>query len=453
MNSALVNSVLYLTLFLVLWAPIPLGSNRDWSEAFLEMLVCLAVSLLLLGQYRRTLSLKPLDDSVRPLLWSGGFVLAWLLIQLLPLRGGLLPLGFYGALVESGLLPHDEKNFPISYSSAATRGELLLWISLLGAFYLTYVLSTIERYRPFLINAFILAGGGVSLFGLINFMSDGAWGYFRPATKDWGLGVTGTFVNKNHYAGFVIMLLPLAMVSFVSRLRRVRLERSSVLNDWRAMFFLTCGLLMAIGLFFSGSRGGLISLLVVMLVFLLFRKSKKAFWVASFAIPLFTVLAFFFLLPQLALFERFFFENTLTGRIDQWLETFPLIIDNWLFGVGAGAYVVVFPAYKSGALGILSYEYVHNDYLQWLAELGLGALAVFALLGVILKRSIRLMTRAPDRAGYANGLALGLFAFMLHGFLDFNFRIPANSHYFMMLAGMLFAADVRNRRSGSAYAT
>jgi O-antigen ligase len=103
--------------------------------------------------------------------------------------------------------------------------------------------------------------------------------------------------------------------------------------------------------------------------------------------------------------------------------------------VGAGAFHASFPYYQdAGVLGF--YRNAHNDWMQWLAELGivgfvLGAVAVATAFKkdsgkhIYLPRHIR------------RGIMLGLAGVCLHAILDFPFRIPAISVIIAVWIGML----------------
>jgi O-antigen ligase len=102
-------------------------------------------------------------------------------------------------------------------------------------------------------------------------------------------------------------------------------------------------------------------------------------------------------------------------------------------------------------------DYAHNDYLQALAELGVpGAIPLFGLGGLMLARAFR---RAGQKRGasasntsglntLAIGCAVSLLAIGLHGFVDFNFYIPANLLLAGWIAGMASALSAVNSREG-----
>jgi O-antigen ligase len=116
----------------------------------------------------------------------------------------------------------------------------------------------------------------------------------------------------------------------------------------------------------------------------------------------------------------------------------------WPFGSGLGSYAAVFPAFQPiGVHGFI--EHAHNDYVQLLMECGLLAVAFGALaLALIARQTARLVRRARRAGLDAAGLlqascGLGLLAVLLHSWVEFNLRIPANA----MLATFLLGAFLR----------
>jgi tetratricopeptide (TPR) repeat protein len=116
---------------------------------------------------------------------------------------------------------------------------------------------------------------------------------------------------------------------------------------------------------------------------------------------------------------------------------------------------------------------VHNDYLNTLVDWGLaGAALVAAAWGALLwgalwgwrfiRRSASdLSQKKSSKSAFVLGASLGLFAFMLEAFADFNFHIPANAITAVTLMAMIsshlrFATDrfwVTQRLVGRVLAT
>ena len=120
------------------------------------------------------------------------------------------------------------------------------------------------------------------------------------------------------------------------------------------------------------------------------------------------------------------------GRI---IAAFPL------FGSGLGTFVSVYPAYEKIAGPELLLVHAHNDYLEYLAELGVigFALLVGAVLfiGVSSLRSWR-ERRNPDVKGIALGGIISIAVILVHSLTDFNLHIPANMLLFAVVLALTF---------------
>jgi O-antigen ligase len=283
----------------------------------------------------------------------------------------------------------------------------------------------------------------ISLYALYQFLtgSDQVLGFVKPPAFR-GRG-SGTFICPNHLAGYLEMLIPVAL-AIVILSRRGALAR--ILAAYAA-------LMMAAGLAVSVSRGGYLAAGVALCAFagVLFqnRGFRRYVWaglmvaVALGAIFLATASG-----PQKRL--RLMFaggqqENAL-GRLDLWRPTTRMWLDHPWFGVGPGHFDVRFPAYRPAAIQSRPY-WAHNDYLNVLADWGAvgglvlaGGLACLLWTGWRTWRFVRrdgseLVARTSDRAAAVLGLGIGLLAFALHALVDFNWQIPANA-----MLGVTFAA-------------
>jgi O-antigen ligase len=84
-------------------------------------------------------------------------------------------------------------------------------------------------------------------------------------------------------------------------------------------------------------------------------------------------------------------------------------------------------------------EFAHNDYLQYLAELGAPAfLAGFLFMLGIFRHAVRSAMNQPsnDSRYVALACAGSFAAIMLHSLVDFNLYIPANAMLLAWIAGI-----------------
>lgn len=251
---------------------------------------------------------------------------------------------------------------------------------------------------------------------------------------------TGTFANRNHFAGLLAMCLPVAVMGAAglytgsgARSRR----RKPLVPALAASGLLVCAGVMLVAVISSLSRMGFISALcglAVMgsLALARGRAGVRRWLPVAAAVAL--AIAAFIVLPTDQLIERFGSLSTseempADERALIWGDTLRLIGAYPLFGCGLGAYESALLPYKTSA-PLYTVDYAHNDYLQLLAELGvLGFAPLLLLAAAIYARGCRgamHMARGPG-AYLALGAAGGLAAIALHSLADFNLYIPANA--------------------------
>jgi O-antigen ligase len=279
------------------------------------------------------------------------------------------------------------------------------------------------------------------------------------------LGVTGdlprwgTYVNHNHFAGFLEMALPFAVMYPVAVLRRPGLRwRAPIASSLWACGVWALAWTIFAAIVFSLSRMGftstLFSLLVIGIVALGIRqlnwvaRSRRRKWCVA-AIMAALVLVGFFFLPPDRLIQRFAQIGsveglTAEGRINLWGETIPLIRAYPVFGCGLGGYETAFLKFKVTA-PLVTDDFAHNDYLQFLAELGLvGFMLAAALAFSVVKAALRRAVISPDRETryFAVACMGALAAILLHSLADFNLYIPANAMLLAWISGMTLGNSV-----------
>lgn len=266
---------------------------------------------------------------------------------------------------------------------------------------------------------------------------------------------TGTFVNRNHFAGFLEASLPcglaLALVSApVSRAGttpRERLVRWLGPDGVGPLFFVVLFLVGLAGLLLSFSRAGIaLGLGGLGLTFLAAGRTglRTRFVVATLvltiaAVPLAQIGA-----ERLA--ERF--ADTAQdlvasgGRATVWKDTAFMILDFPVCGTGFGSFSATYPLYRSPGVRLF-YDHAHNDALQFIAE---GGLLSGVLLGlVLLPVAKRVVGSLSGGRTLAAGFSAGLIALLLHGLVDFNFHIPSNAALAAILAGAVLGASWNSR--------
>jgi O-antigen ligase len=325
-------------------------------------------------------------------------------------------------------------------SAYGTRMELeLLFADVLILFLAAQVFRTLEDWRGFV--WFVMSFGFVvSLFGILQHLTFNGKLYWFREMRFGGIPF-GPYVNRNHFAGFTELVIPVALVPLM--LGKVRKERWFVVSVFAVV---PLGALL-----FSASRGGILSFAVemgVLILFLILRRVTGTHLLSGGAVLLLAFLMVSWLGVRQAI-ERFSsmqsLEVTHGKRTSMAADTWRIFLDHPWTGTGLGTLQLVFPPYETLYDGKVV-NHSHNDYLEALAETGVaGGLCCLWFLAVLFVDSYRRISQSGTV--FASTLQLsGLVAclgFLTHSVVDFNLHIPGNAVLFFLLAH-LATADVRS---------
>jgi len=335
----------------------------------------------------------------------------------------------------------------VSFFTHATKVEFYKWIILVGffLFLLNWRLSDNGfRVTKQLALVILLVGSFESLFGMFKLFS---------GMREGSLGM-GTFVNRNHFAGYLLMVIPLTIGFLFSRgaqsFRKSRhwLNQLSIL-DGKSLLIGFSVVVMILGLIFSSSRMGILSLLFSFsLIILLVRNpqegsrfSKRSVLILGLAILWGASIGLD------AVISRFFvIGDDLGTRQMIWRDTQAIVRDFPLVGTGLGTFTQVFPMHRSFHIrGLVTHA--ENDFLQLVSEVGIIGFGLVSVLFLILivraVSNIRsLSLTEPERYLGIGGL-VGILALMCHSVVERNIQVPANAFLWTLLWAMVLEAGTR----------
>ncbi len=271
--------------------------------------------------------------------------------------------------------------------------------------------------------------------------------------------VTGTFVNRNHVAGFVATTAAMALGVLARRLSEsgfTGMRRSLRIVDLFMGTTVVYLLYLATALAFvamTGSRGALLAIVAAGLLGVLLMKRREGQGAHSWLffgviVSLIAVYALFdsFVLTRAAQVESLLEE----GRLREWrllLDGLPL---RPLTGFGLGSYTDIYAILRDGSIGNFTYNHAHNHYLELLLETGLLGLLLLGAVAVVAVRAARRASGSHSEGLSETGAAclFGLLALLAHAMVEFNLKIPAIAIQFHLLAGIALAlATFRRHRS------
>lgn len=312
---------------------------------------------------------------------------------------------------------------------------------------LLVVSVTVARTRGvrFLALALLASAAFQGLYGTLVLASGNETIWNHPKRHYLGCA-TGTFVNRNHYAGLLEASLPPGLALVLDRARgtgRHGRERILALFGPEGVRTLLLGVLLVLGLaglLLSFSRAG-IALGLAALGWTAFAAGRRGVRTRLAIGALVLGLA---LVPLLQIgSERLAHRYALAGqeitsdggRGQVWKDTLGMVEAFPAVGAGFGSFGSVYPLFRSPGVR-LYYEHAHNDLLQALSEGGLVGLLFLVILAAPLLRRL-----APALAGkkgvLALGTATGLAALLLHALVDFQFHIPSNAAVGAILCGVV----------------
>jgi O-antigen ligase len=454
---------------LILFTPIAFGSMDLWAFSLMELGILLIIILWAIqtGIVGLQASQKSFQSTIYnpqspiPLVLLALFLLL-ILFQLIPLPSGILkilsPKTF--ALRSALSLEPSASSFPLSFFPLLTQIEFFKWLTLVGLFLFLLgwrPLEQSDRTKRQLLVAVMAAGVLESLYGMFEFFS-GHRHILHVAAENLVSSATGTFINRNYFAGYLLMVIPLSMGFLFSR----EANRVGRFMGWRHWVSSLDGktlligfgvMVMILGLLFSASRMGILSLLLSFsLISLFFRGpwERRSYSRGSILILGLAILWAAWIGLD-AVVNRFFGASEgLKGRWIFWVNTFQIFKDFPIFGSGLGTYLQIFPMYRSFyTQGFVSHA--ENDFLQLASEVGVigfGLLSVlfFYLLIKVLSGIRSLSDNEPGRYIAIGGL-VGILALMFHSLVERNIQIPSNAFlYTFIFALVLRMAPVRGEK-------
>lgn len=434
-SPGLASTAIFILLIAIpLLANLAFGAVSTGSFAFITALTGLIPVLWLVHSFRSgrlTAVFHPTYIAFAGLIVLGIF-------QLLPLSASGVP---------DGVLANGASN-ALSVEPNATRLAVIklfvFWVFFAAA--LTFIDSR-SRIRK-LVVALIIFGSVMAFFAILQFLSDPTTIYgITPAAQ---ARPFGTYINRHHFASFLVMIFALALAPLVG---------GGTKRD-KLVFFAIGVVLIGIGVIFAGSRGAFLSLVAVLsflaVSFLLInrndagkttRKKRKPL-IGNPALIVGSMVGLMLVLIFVAVWaggEQEFLrgaamqeagEDFSTGRLHYWAVALKIFAANPIIGSGLESFGVAFTRYDTWS-GIYRVEHAHNDYLQMLSDGGIvGLTFVLVFIYFLFRSTIGTIRGTNDRfrRSAAVGALAGCFGVMVHSFVDFPLRTNANMFFFLLLA-------------------
>ncbi len=420
------------------------GAVAPWSIAIFELLIILLVVVWLI----KSLVEKRFDLKIPATLWPLAAFFVYGLIQSISIKNG------------AGQISS------LSFDPEATRNTVFVLFFLIVSYLIAANFFASEKRLQVLVKFMMTFGFALSVLGLIQFFTkESIFFWSRP---EWAKAtfLNGPFVNYNHFAGYLELIIPLP----------IALVLTGAVRQTR-MLYGFAAVVMVIAVVFSGSRGGMISLTVALLFIAVaglnytrvkrssteddpVSNARQSFFswslfrnLASVVIIIGAIIGGVIWLGSDPVIDRLS-NNDLVSADENaqtfedargwiWKNSLTVFRANTVFGTGMGTFETAFPQYSEGYPAapdgkLLLFAQSHNDYLQLLADTGLiGASLAFwfiVTVGFAIKRGMDL--KDPFRAGLAIGCGGAILSLLIHSVFDFNLQLPSTSLLFLILAAI-----------------
>lgn len=436
-------------LILVVTAPLMRGGNRHVAMIVLEG-AALAFAAAVLARARIARRRPTAHTILLAVLLASP---AWMaLVYLLPLpqslwaatpgRAEYLPL-----LASAGI--HEPSWLPLSLVPDATAASLFAGIPLAAAFTAGYWMR--QSQLQLVLKVFVVLAFVEVVMGLLQAAGGGSSSLYYGAV---GGRPFGTFANPNHFANYLAMALCAYVWLGWSRLtdhrrRPVLAERGFTPRLRRLALWAAGGVLLAIGVLISRSRGAMLGGLPAAMCALGIaasmasantRARRTALLVTGVvAVLALSLVGFDFVVSRFDL-ERMSVDASFRTQLAA--SSLEGAAQFWPWGAGWGTYGYVYPRFQPADI-VGTANYAHQDYAQMLFEGGLFAvllMGAFAWLAgtrtVHLVRAVLRRRRLRRHEMLGTLCGLGLLGFLLHSLVEFNMHIPANAIMAALLAGI-----------------
>jgi len=442
--SLKLDRVFQLYILLLFWLPLPFGSNRDWAVMIFELSVFLLLLVWLIQFLKGSCTITKAFRAARPVHVCFGIFLFWSFLQTISFPGFLV------SFVSPATIIAGQVNQTVSVNPYLSVNRLLESFALYGFFCLALLLVTTRTRLKVVLFSILIAGLLQAVFGTLMLLSKLNYMFLIP--KEFYItDVTGTFINRNHLAGFLEMCLAVGVGLMIAMMD------GSKKNGFKKklIYFLSVLLspkigvrialvIMVIALILTHSRMGNVAffsaMLIASVVGLVTNKSRSKsvllFFASMIVVDLFLVGTWFGIDEVAQRLEKTGFHRE--TRDEVYMDGLDIISAYPFTGTGGGTFESVYPIYKDGDV-LLHYDHVHNDYLEFAIEYGLPAtlvlgVAVFWTLVVSVLAQKHRKRRLLRSAGFAS--FMGIVAILIHSLVDFNLHIPANAAYFITLMAL-----------------
>lgn len=465
--SKSLNKLFFACLILIIVVlPLPFGSNRLWVLNLIEMSIySLTAGVLLLWAFGGMVHSRVGNGRIYFFLLLWALWLFWIWLQSSYLPADTVSLispqrgEHFSALSQAGV---KIQSAAISVAPGETREHFWESLAYCGLFFTVFILVRESRDRQkVLLWTFLVSGLFQAFYGSLMVLSGleyGPWG-----RKEYYLGsATGTFVNRNHFAGYLQIAISAAIGLHLSIHNPAYQGHNQnifyrFMQRWntKVLVIRFSVLFMFIGIILSQSRMGNIAILTGLavsgLIYVIARRMKGTMGVVVLLLSILILdiglMGGWFGLDKLvSRYESVELENS--HRVNMWPDLIRMSNDYSTVGSGLGTFRFAYPEYRSEVVKGEN-RHAHNDYLQFLIEVGVIGIAVLLLIvAMALIQAVGVMRKRKSftYSGVCFAAISATACIATHSLTDFNLQIPANAASLIVLLAMAASIDKQKKQ-------
>jgi O-antigen ligase len=373
---------------------------QSWSARFLALVMAVAVSVMFIPRPWINPSLFQIGLLLLAMVWAIAMVVRpfelHFSLPMIPLACAAL----WGLLqLAAGW----------TAGRADTRAAVLVWVANLLAFALSRQVSDAPLVRRQFLDTLVCFAFVLAVVSVMRL--------FPASDPD----AMGPFVNRDQFAAFIEMVLPLALVRALG-------------GDSRAAGFAIMAAALYASVIAGASRAGalLATAEIVMVPLTMWAKARRQRNIVRPAAVSIWVLALVFVavVGWAVLWGRFQDPDPLRGRREMLADTIGMIYARPWAGFGLGTFRTVYPAYASVDFGSVV-NHAHNDWAEWSADGGIffGVLLLWIAIWSVPK-AVRTVW------------GIGVVAVFVHATVDFPLQKPVLELWLFALLGAMAAESM-----------
>lgn len=314
----------------------------------------------------------------------------------------------------------------------ATAASTLQWVSRAVVFVLACQALRLRDPRHHARTVLAAFGASIAVFAIAQaYTSHGKYFWLFPSGQP---EVFGPFQNRNNYAAFIELLLPLALWrSFTAGPRR--------------MLWLIVSAIMAASVAASASRAGSVlvaaELLAVPSISWWQKRMPPGELLLLTSILALVSASAVAITGWSTLLSRLFDSDPFLYRREILHSALAMVRERPWAGFGLGTFTTAYPAYATFDSGYFV-NFAHNDWAEWAVEGGVAFLLLLLAIAI-----------PVGLAALRSGWGLGVPAVFLHGLVDFPMQRPGVSFWLLIVAAAVMVDQqdrvARQRRKPAAY--